>query len=70
MPDDGKDDQYVGSRYYDSKGHLSTTFFWDGDSIMIEESLESDYLERFYTLPTLTGRDQVIEPYYYRIQRA
>lgn len=63
---DGKDDQYVGSRYYDSKGHLSTTFFWDGDSIMIEESLESDYLEKFYTLPTLTGRDQVIEPYYYQ----
>ncbi len=63
---DGKDVLYAGKRYYDEQGNLSTTFFWSGDSILIEQTRSSDYQEDFYTLPTKGNVEFINEPYFYQ----
>ncbi|PKP39015.1 MAG: hypothetical protein CVT98_03715 [Bacteroidetes bacterium HGW-Bacteroidetes-15] len=63
---DGKDSQYKNSKYYDSEGNLSVTFFRSNDTILIEKTTPEHYLDEFYTIPKLTQQELILEPYFYQ----
>ncbi len=65
---DNRDVEYIGSHFFDSLGHFSTTFFRYKDSIFIEKTHPADYLEDYYTIPKQLKKELLIEPYFYKYQ--
>jgi PAS domain S-box-containing protein len=62
---DAKDYQYKNSKFADAEGHLSVTFFRHNDSIYMEFTEPKDYLDDYYTIPTQSKSELIIEPYHY-----
>ncbi len=62
---DGNDAKYIGDTIYDSNGRFSVSFFRDNGIIKCEQSTPEQYEEDYYTGSFNSGKEVIIEPYYY-----
>jgi PAS domain S-box-containing protein len=63
---DGSDASFIHDELYDSKGHLSVTYFRYEDTLLIENTSPTDYFEDFYTIPQERQTEIILEPYNYQ----
>jgi methyl-accepting chemotaxis protein len=62
---DGNDDAYRGTSFYDEEGHYNVSFYKDKGEILIEKGGIEQFTEDFYTIPSKTQKEVILEPYYY-----
>ena len=62
---DANDKIYKAKYPYDEEGRYNVSFYKDKEKTLIEQGEISQYTEDFYTIPSKTQKDVILEPYYY-----
>jgi len=63
---DNKDKLFKNDTLYDEQGSMSVTFFKENDKFLYERNQLGDYEKEFYTIPRMTRRELILDPFYYQ----
>lgn len=63
---DGKDSKYIGDPTYDSQGQFSVSFYRNNGQFISEQSEPGQYAEDYYTHSFESGKEYIMEPYFYK----
>jgi methyl-accepting chemotaxis protein len=62
---DGNDKIYVGHELFDEEGRFNLAYFRDNGAILSERNSVDQYQEEYFTQSFNTGKEIILEPYFY-----